>query len=281
VNHWLHLVGFRIWGSNAGEWAGVVRLRPSGQPATYPVMVQGFKEGVLLKFAQDLDEASVLQPAHYSLQRWNYRRSSSYGSGYFQTDGASGTERVGLYGAHLTEDRRGVFLSIADPRPVMQLEVVYRIRSASEMALEGSAYLTLHTLPEVDWKAIGLKEPPPRSDAVHLAGPSDAGADEPASMEQGRMLYETMGCMACHSTDGSTEGRVGPSFAGLSGQLRSFAKGPAVSADRDYLRESMLKPAAKVVKAYAESDVGMPSYEGVLSESQIDSLILFIQSLAP
>jgi cytochrome c2 len=88
-----------------------------------------------------------------------------------------------------------------------------------------------------------------------------------------------MGCMACHSTDGSTEGRVGPSFAGLLGKTRSFAKGRDLVADEAYIRESILTPPKRVVKEYAESDIGMPTYEGVLTEAQINSLIEFIKAL--
>jgi hypothetical protein len=50
-------------------------------------------------------------------------------------------------------------------------------------------------------------------------------------------------------------------------------------ADEAYLKESILAPAAKVVKGYEKVEAGMPVYAGVLTDSQIDSLILFIKSL--
>jgi len=279
VNHWLHLVGFKIWGSNASEWAGIVRLRPSGQPATYPVEVKGFKEGVLLKFAQPLDPESASNPAHYSLQRWNYKRASSYGSGYYNRQGETGTEWVGLYGAFLSNDRQSVFLATADPQPIMQMEVVFRIQAQDQTPMEGSAYFTFHQLPKTDWNTLGIPRPTLDLERAVLTGPLDQGNDNEVSAHRGRTLYETMGCMACHSTDGSTEGRVGPSFAGLLGKKRSFAKGRDLVADEAYIRESILTPPKRVVKEYAESDIGMPTYEGVLTEAQINSLIEFIKAL--
>ncbi|HCB99243.1 MAG TPA: hypothetical protein DEP78_13335, partial [Verrucomicrobiales bacterium] len=90
---------------------------------------------------------------------------------------------------------------------------------------------------------------------------------------------ETMGCMACHSMDGSTSGRVGPTFAGLWGRSRSFVRGEDAAADEAYLRESILEPSRKVLRDYADSDIGMPSYQGVLSEWQVQSLIEWIKSL--
>ena len=108
------------------------------------------------------------------------------------------------------------------------------------------------------------------------SGPADT---QEISAALGKELYETMGCMACHSNDGSTEGRVGPTLAGLAGNSRSFAKGKDALADADYLRESILQPSVKVLKAYAESDIGMPTYEGVLTQSQVNSLVEYIRTL--
>jgi cytochrome c2 len=275
----LYLTGFKIWGSNASQWAGIVRLRPSGKPARYPIKVKGLKEGLFLQFDQPLDVGSAQNPAHYSVQRWNYKRSAKYGSGYYKLDGKAGTEWMGLYGAYLTDDRKGVFLAVADPQPVMQVEVVYRIQAQSQEALEGSAYFTFHHLSETDWEALGYTKPPIDSNTSVVTGTSGSSSNEGISATQGKALYETMGCMACHSTDGSTQGRVGPSFAGLIGKNRSFAKGKDAKADADYVRESILKPSARVIKEYAESDVGMPTYEGVLTESQIDSLVEYIKTL--
>ncbi len=279
ISRQLYLTGFKIWGSNASEWEGIVRLRPTGKPATYPVEVKGLKEGLFLKFDQKLDPGSAQNPAHYSVQRWNYKRSAKYGSGYYQLNGETGTEWMGLYGVYLTDDLQGVFIAVADPQPVMQVEVVYRIQSQSSKELEGSAYFTFHHLPETDWQALGFSKPPIDPNAAVVTGTQGSTSSQEVSAATGKVLYETMGCMACHSIDGSTKGRVGPTFSGLVGKKRSFAKGPDRVADADYIRESILQPAEKVIKEYAESDIGMPTYEGVLTESQISSLVKYIETL--
>jgi cytochrome c2 len=99
--------------------------------------------------------------------------------------------------------------------------------------------------------------------------------------EEGARLYQMFGCMACHSTDGSLVGKVGPSWKGLYGSTREIAKGMKgkVKADSTYLRESIVNPGAKVVKGFEKFDTGMPIYAGILNDSQIDSLILFIGTL--
>ena len=78
----------------------------------------------------------------------------------------------------------------------------------------------------------------------------------------------------------TTIAMAGPTFKGLYGQSRSFANRAApVIADEAYLRESILAPGVKIVSGYERGDVSMPSYSGVLTDAQIESIILFIKSL--
>jgi hypothetical protein len=66
----------------------------------------------------------------------------------------------------------------------------------------------------------------------------------------------------------------------LYGADRTFAGGVVrVTADETYLRESILEPSAKIVSGYERGESGMPSYKGVLTASQIESIILFIKTL--
>jgi cytochrome c2 len=101
----------------------------------------------------------------------------------------------------------------------------------------------------------------------------------PATVEEGQKLAGLMGCTACHSVDGTTAGRVGPTWKGLFGSQRDFKDAEPAIADEAYLRESIMDPTAKVVQGFEKNDAGMPSYEGVLTESQIQSLILYIKTL--
>ena len=105
------------------------------------------------------------------------------------------------------------------------------------------------------------------------------GEDAEVSAARGHQLYQGMGCMACHSLDGSTAGRSGPTLKGVFGSQRDFAKGKSRQADEAYLRDSILNPPLNVLKAFATSDIGMPSYEGVLTEAQLESLVAFLKTL--
>ena len=63
------------------------------------------------------------------------------------------------------------------------------------------------------------------------------------------------------------------------GSLVVFADGTRTVANEAYLRESIREPSLKVVKGFEKSDTGMPSYEGVINDAQIESLILYIKTL--
>lgn len=90
----------------------------------------------------------------------------------------------------------------------------------------------------------------------------------------GPTLYASKGCAGCHSTDGSQ--LVGPTFKGLWGRSEALADGSSVDVDENYLRESIVAPAAKVVAGYSPV---MPPYAGQLTDEQIDGLIAYIKTL--
>jgi cytochrome c oxidase subunit 2 len=98
---------------------------------------------------------------------------------------------------------------------------------------------------------------------------------EPASSPTGTgSLLVKLRCVSCHLPD-QTPGR-GPPLAGIFGQQVVLANGKTVTADETYLRESLLRPAAKIVAGYSAL---MPSFEGQLTEEQILQLIREIKAL--
>jgi len=90
----------------------------------------------------------------------------------------------------------------------------------------------------------------------------------------GKKLYKKQGCFSCHSIDGTD--LVGPSWLGLYGQTREFDDGTSVIADDNYIRESIVYPAKKVVKGYPNV---MNSYAGLLDDREINALIEYIKTL--
>lgn len=98
-------------------------------------------------------------------------------------------------------------------------------------------------------------------------------------VENGERIYRIQGCASCHSIDGSV--KTGPSFQGQYGTDREVMVGGAstsVTMDDDYIRESIYNPAAKIRVGFSNQ---MPTFQGKLSNEEIDYLIAFIKSQNP
>ena len=96
--------------------------------------------------------------------------------------------------------------------------------------------------------------------------------------ELGKQLYSNKGCVACHSIDGADG--VGPTWKGLFGKEREFTDGTKLIADENYIKNSILYPVnppqGKIVKGYGPV---MPSYKGLLDDSEITAIIEYIKTL--
>ena len=110
--------------------------------------------------------------------------------------------------------------------------------------------------------------------ADYQAWASGGGATEGGTLAQrGEALFTQLACVTCHLPDGS--GR-GPSLLGLYGSQVTLDSGEVVTADESYLRESILMSQAKTVKGYEHV---MPTFQGLVNEEGVASLIEYIKSL--
>ncbi|HET7011242.1 MAG TPA: c-type cytochrome [Anaerolineales bacterium] len=91
----------------------------------------------------------------------------------------------------------------------------------------------------------------------------------------GEQLATQLGCRACHTLDGSAA--VGPSWAGLYGSMVTLVDGTVLTVDDSYLSESILAPDAKIRQGFAPGI--MPSFEGQLSQEELDALIAYLRQI--
>jgi cytochrome c551/c552 len=274
----LYVVGFQVWGTTAKALSGLARVRYTGAPRVLMKELTATDKGVVLKFNAKLDKAVAEDPANYSAERWNYRRTEKYGSPHLKLDGSSGQEWMTASSAYLSEDGMSVMVGFPEMKAgVHQMRIGWGIKGADGLPAQNTAYFTPSELETFDARTMGFGgvkvDLTPRAAVAVAMGK--------ASAEEGEKLYQMFGCMACHSTDGNLQGKVGPSWKGLFGSEREIAntKGKKVKADVDYLKESILNPGAKVVRGFEKFDAGMPIYEGILNAVQVESLILYIKTL--
>jgi cytochrome c oxidase subunit 2 len=91
---------------------------------------------------------------------------------------------------------------------------------------------------------------------------------------RGRAVAENKGCVQCHTFDGTA--RVGPSWKGIWDTDVTLASGSRVHVDAAYVRKSIKTPQADLVANYPPS---MPTFEGSITDRELDDVIAFIQSL--
>ncbi len=267
----LFVAGFQIWGTRTTTSWALGRLRPSKTPITTPIAARSIAGGVVLTFAEPVDVAS-LQPEKVKVRAWNYKRSSAYGSGRYTLDGPAGTTPWGVAQVVASQDRKSVFIHLPKLPAAHQVEVRHEFQLAGGAAARGVVFFTVHAPMQADLVALGF----PRVDLAKTAAIVALEKEEPATAVAGKLVAETLGCIACHSVDGTTEGKVGPTWLRLFGAKRTFVDGTSDVADDLYLREKILDPQQKKMKP---GQVEMPSYRGVLSEQQLESLVLYIRSL--
>jgi cytochrome c oxidase subunit 2 len=99
------------------------------------------------------------------------------------------------------------------------------------------------------------------------------GGNQPLAVT-GQKLFSELGCITCHRTD--TQGR-GPNLVGVFGKPVLLEDGRTVTADENYVRESILEPGAKVVQGFKPI---MPTFQGQVSDEQLNALVAYVKSLA-
>lgn len=95
----------------------------------------------------------------------------------------------------------------------------------------------------------------------------------------GAALLTSLGCRACHAQAGQAAPGaqvLAPPLEGLYGSEVPLTDGKSVTADENYIRESIIEPHAKVVKGFQPI---MPSYAGRIKEEEIIQVLAYLKSV--
>jgi cytochrome c oxidase subunit 2 len=117
---------------------------------------------------------------------------------------------------------------------------------------------------------------------VVVLAPKDYEAWEGASLPEtglaaeGGRLYHQVGCAGCHEPGATSVPTIhAPLLDGLYGKPVALQDGTVVTADEQYLRDSILLPNAQIAAGYAPV---MPTYQGRLSPEQVNALVAYLVS---
>jgi cytochrome c oxidase subunit 2 len=90
---------------------------------------------------------------------------------------------------------------------------------------------------------------------------------------KGRQLFLKLQCISCHT--GTKDGKA-PVLENLFGSTVNLKGGGKEFVDETYIRESILKPRAKVVEGWEPI---MPSFDGQVTNEELSALIEYIRGL--
>ena len=243
--------------------SGLTRIRYAGKEVFEPLAARLRSNGLEIEFTQPLAPSTGWNPAGYFVTQWGYQATQTYGGQKVRH------RRAEVRSATVSTDRLRVFLELPDlvANEVLRIRLPQSFKSASGASLwAGELWYTVNRIPK---NHPGHIQPAPEETLV---------TSEPffrfTGKDAGSVMYQNY-CAACHTLDGSK--RIGPSFRGLGGSKRQTLdlKGNrhTVTADADYLRQSIIEPGAHIVEGYQNI---MPPMAGLLRESQIDALVNYL-----
>jgi cytochrome c oxidase subunit 2 len=100
----------------------------------------------------------------------------------------------------------------------------------------------------------------------------ESGVDKSLAA-QGAVLFRAYGCSGCHGPSSTVRA---PALEGIYGSPVPLQDGSVVTADDQYIRDSILLPQSQVAAGYAPV---MPTFRNVLGEDDVQRLVAYIKSL--
>lgn len=139
-NGQLYTAGMFAWAGNKSRDGGFYRIRRTQKPATLPIALQAYRNGVLISFSEPVDIRSAALKDNYQVKAWDLKRTSDYGSEHYNE------HKLTLKSAKVLKGGRSVFLAIPDIHPTWGMEIKMEIKGKDGKSLERKIHNTIHSL---------------------------------------------------------------------------------------------------------------------------------------
>ncbi len=174
----LYVAGLRGWQTSAAADAAFQRVRYTGKPANMVTGLKVRKGGLDITFTDPIEAEDANDADSFEIEQWNYLWCSEYGSDDYSAanddyqdkvrelnmlrqdrkkNGSAiealtksftkGHDEVEVKGAKLSEDGKTVSLDIPDLKPVMQMKIRARLKSADGKRVPVEIYNTINYVP--------------------------------------------------------------------------------------------------------------------------------------
>jgi len=146
----LYVAGLKGWQTAGAKEGCLQRVRFTGRPFYAPVDLHVAHDAMILRFAVPLDPAAANDLQNYSVEQWNYRWSSTYGSPDYSVarPGAVGRDDVQIEAAALSSDGKEIRLTIPHLQPVMQMHITANLRAQDGHEVRFEIANTIHHVPD-------------------------------------------------------------------------------------------------------------------------------------
>jgi glucose/arabinose dehydrogenase/cytochrome c2 len=154
----LYTCGLYGWAGNKTKPGGFYRVRYTGRAAHMANELHFVRDGVVLGFTDPLNPDSATDPGNYDVKAWNYKWTANYGSPDFKLNGQEGRDTWAVTSATLSADHKKVFLKAPDVQRVMQLHVLFNLKTDDGADLQNFVHGTIHRLGSksgADWLGPG------------------------------------------------------------------------------------------------------------------------------
>ncbi|BDS06342.1 hypothetical protein NT6N_13820 [Oceaniferula spumae] len=250
------------WGNSKRD--GLLRIEYNKPLVFEMAAVRAKSDGLEIEFTKPLAIGQGWDPGYYKIDSWTYKPNAKYGGP--KVDQHTLTPET----VSVSEDRKRVFLKMPQMKTGYVTHIVLNreLQSDDGQAIySGECWYNLNEKPA---ELPGEIRPLP-SDALVLGEVSEE------KLSRVEVLHKTF-CISCHTTDGKK--LVGPSFKGLLGKKQKIhrdGKVIEVTVDEEYIRRSILNPAAEYPDGY------QPIMPQTLSESfskeDTEKLVQWIKGL--
>jgi glucose/arabinose dehydrogenase len=142
----LYICGLVVWQSNGGKTGGFQRVRYTGKPVDQPKEMHVKPNGVEITFAAPLDKASAVDDQNYSVEQWNYRWTTNYGSKEYSVENPEEIKHdpLTIKSIKLSADNKTVFLEIPGLKPVMQMQIKMGLKGADGVEFNQTIWNTIN-----------------------------------------------------------------------------------------------------------------------------------------
>ncbi len=144
----LYTTGLKGWQTSGVKDGCFQRVRYTGRPVHLPTALHVGKEQISISFPEVLATAEANDAANFSVEEYDYKWWSTYGSPELKISqpGEKGRDKLEVKSASLSADGRTVTLAIPELKPAMQMEIKLHLRAADGGEIQTTIGNTINKL---------------------------------------------------------------------------------------------------------------------------------------